>query len=69
MAQDQSIADKLILALGELGYLDENLTAFRLQRAYLNTGAMQTLMWDFIRPEDLASWNALTRYNPGDPSR
>lgn len=69
MAQDQSIADKLILALGELGYLDENLTVFRLQRAYLSTGAMQTLKWDFIRREDLASWNALIRYNPGDPSR
>jgi len=62
--QQESTADKLIVALGQLGYLDEDLTAFRLQRAFIGTGSMKSLKWLFTRPEDAASWKALTRNFP-----
>ena len=66
MASDQSTADKLIDALGQLGYLDEDLTAFRLQRAFISTGSMRNLSYNFIKPEDDAKWNTLTRDFTGD---
>lgn len=62
MAQDQSTADKLIIALGQLGYLDENLAAFRLQQAFIDTYSMASLKWAFVRPEDSASWSPV-RWN------
>ncbi|KAI9148412.1 hypothetical protein HJFPF1_12244 [Paramyrothecium foliicola] len=60
---------QLILALGELGYLNDNLAALRLQRAYLGTESMMSLQYDFTRIEDKASWNALIGFDPDNPSR
>ena len=64
MAQDQATADKLISALGTLGYLDADLAAFRLQRAFCNTSSMMGLQTDFVRKEDLPFWNVLFKNVP-----